>query len=307
MVGIRSQAAHVIGADEKHGTDGQGAVVRAVQDQLGHLVAQFRIHGRKGRATLRRGDAARGIAGAVVSQGRTHLVQGKAGDVLAHQGLGRDTFQDAVGFALGITADDAAGRIGRVAGDARDLQGLAVGNARMARHMAEKDGNVRRDFIQDLSGGITLLLHAFLVEAVPDDPLGRTVVMQLAAQALLEGFHVLHSTVGCIQAVHAAAAKMTVPIDESRQQRAPFQRDQVGVIAHSLLHILQGARGHYTPVHHGQCFDLGEVRIHGQDGTVMVNGDLMVCHWETPVDFLVCIKQRLCHKNNKQYFQYVKK
>ena len=47
MVGIRSQAAHVIGADEKHGTDGQGAVVRAVQDQLGHLVAQFRIHGRK--------------------------------------------------------------------------------------------------------------------------------------------------------------------------------------------------------------------------------------------------------------------
>ena len=177
----------------------------------------------------------------------------------------------------------------------------------MARHMAEKDGNVRGNFIQDLAGGITLLLHAFFVEAVPDDPLGRTVVMQLAAQALLKGFHVLHSTVGRIQAVHAAAAKMTVPVDESRQQRAPFQRNQVGAIAHSLLHILQRARGHYTPVHHGQRFDLGEIRIHGQDGTVMVNGDLMVCHWETPVDFLVRIKQRLCHKNNKQYFQYVKK
>ena len=41
-----------------------------------------------------------------------------------------------------------------------------------------------------------------------DERAGRRTLLQLAAQALLEGFHVLHSTVGRIQAVHAAAAKM---------------------------------------------------------------------------------------------------
>ena len=147
--------------------------------------------------------------------------------------------------------------------------------------------------------------HGFADACVKADDLGK-MLCPVGGAPVME-------KVGAILGKTAAAAEPTVAVVrcngtcEHRPRTNEYDGVKSCAIAHSLLHILQRARGHYTPVHHGQRFDLGGIRIHGQDGTVMVNGDLMVCHWETPVDFLVRIKQRLCHKNNKQYFQYVKK
>ncbi len=144
-----------------------------------------------GAAVLDGGDAVLGVHRKGLAQVRPGCGVAAAVIDVAQRRGGR-FLQDAVGLiGAWLTADRAARGIGRLGGDAAQVQRHGVHGGQVTGDVDERDGVVAGDRVQVGSVGVSLLLDERIVVAHADHPLSRRdlPIVDVGADHLLERGH----------------------------------------------------------------------------------------------------------------------
>ena len=148
----------------------------------------------------------------------------------------------AVQFAVFVAVVGSAGRIGRVLGDTRHLQGLAVVVRGVAAAMMHQDRVILRNLIQVVNVELAIILHLGVVEEISVDPIARGRLLRFGAEFVDDagdGDKLDFEGIADDDVVEqSVAARMIVTIDEPGHDGHLLGVERLGPLADERLNVL---------------------------------------------------------------------
>jgi hypothetical protein len=194
----------------------------------------------------------------------------------AHRQLLRRVFQQASGRAARIADDFSAGRVRRVAPDARQRDGPRIELDRVAEGGAHEDRARRPQGVeQRRAGGHALRPHPLLEPVDHHQPavgLFRLVAVEASLDARLEPRHSQAPVVqAAVEQAAAARLRMHVGVDQAGHQHAAMQVDDAGGLADQGAGTGIAADVDDAPGAHGQRLAHAVAGVDGVDEAVAVH------------------------------------